>query len=148
MTAQVVSSSGASLARRRNSGRSFSASVERMHEKPGQDLRPQRVEPELERGDDAEIAAAAPQRPEEIRVFLFARSDQLAVSRDNLRRNEIVDGQPKLACGPAKAAAEREACDAGRRIDARRRCKTELFASLSKSASVAPGSTRAVREAG
>ena len=54
--------------------------VERMHDEPGQDLRPERVQPELERGDDAEIAAAAAQRPEEIRV-LASRSPARARRR-------------------------------------------------------------------
>ena len=75
-----------------------------------------------------------------------ARSDQLAVSRNNFSRNKIVDRQSEFACGPSEAATEREVCDAGRRIDTRRRLQDRNFcASLSKSASVAPGSTRAVR---
>src|SRR6516225_7144919 len=103
-----------------------------MNEKPRQDLRPQQMKPELERGDDAEIAPASAQRPEEIRVLLLARPHQLSVSGDDVGRDEVVDREPELPGGPAEAAAERKAGDAGRRVDARWRCKTELLRLLVK----------------
>src|SRR5262245_63446936 len=72
------------------------------------------MELELERGHDAEIAAAAPQRPEQVRVLSSAHVQELAVGRDDVSREQIVDGQSELARGPAEAAAQREAGDAGR----------------------------------
>ena len=99
--------------------------VERMHDQPGQHLGTERMQLELERGHDAEIAAAAPQCPEQIRVLLRAGANQPAVGRDDVRRDQIVDGQAELAGGPAEAAAEREAGNAGGRVDAERRGEPE-----------------------
>jgi hypothetical protein len=76
---------------------------------------------ELEGGHHAEIAAAAPQCPEQILVLRLAGANHLCVSRDDIGRDEIIDGQPEFAGGPAEATAKREAGDAGRRIDPKRR---------------------------
>src|SRR5262245_49326520 len=73
-----------------------------------------------ERGDDAEIAAATAQAPEEIGVALGARGDDCAHGRDDLGGEEIVAGEAVFAHQPADAAAEREAGDAGARDDAGR----------------------------
>ena len=101
--------------------------VERMHDEARQDLRTHRMEPELEGGDDAEIAAAAAQSPKEVRVLGVAGAHKLPVGGDDVGRDEIVDRQSEFARGPAEAAAERQAGDAGRRVDAGRRRKAEFL---------------------
>jgi hypothetical protein len=80
---------------------------------PSQNRRADGVELILERGDDAEVAAAAAQAPEEVLVLRGAGRQEPAVGSDHIRRDEIIDGQPVLAGQPAEAAAEGEAGDAG-----------------------------------
>ncbi len=92
----------------------------RMHDQPREHLRPDRMQPEPEGRDDAEIAAAAADRPEQVRVLLRARMHDRAVGRHQLGREQVVDRQPVLARDPAEAAAERQPGDPGRRVDARR----------------------------
>ncbi len=70
---------------------------------------------ELERGDDAEVAAAAAQRPEQLRVLVLAGVQVLAVGGHDVGADEVVAGQAALADQPADAAAEREPGDAGGR---------------------------------
>ena len=62
---------------------------------------------ELERkgSDDPEVAAAAPQRPEQIRVLTLGGSQQLSIRRHYLRFEQIVAGQPVATAQPAKAAS-------------------------------------------
>ena len=71
------------------------------------------VGPEGEPGDDAEVAAAAAQRPEQLGVRVGVDLDHLAGGQDELQRDEVVAGQAVLAGEPADAAAEREAGHAG-----------------------------------
>ena len=80
---------------------------------------------ELEGGDDAEVAAAPPQRPEQIGVVAFAGPQQLAVGRHHVGGQQIVDREPVLAAEPAETAAERQSGDSGRRVDAERRRPAE-----------------------
>ena len=70
------------------------------------------MEPVLERRDDAEIAAAAADRPEEVRIALVITGDEHAVGRYHVRRDQIVAGQAVGAAQIAHAAAERETGDA------------------------------------
>jgi hypothetical protein len=49
------------------------------------------VQAQLERGHDAEVAAAAAQRPIEVDVLVGARTDAAAVGEDDLGGDEIVD---------------------------------------------------------
>ena len=98
---------------------------EGMHDEAREHLRPQPVQLQLERGDHAEIAAAAPERPEEVGVLALARTHEPAVCGDEVGRDEIVRGQAELAAGPAEAAAQRQPGDAGRRVDAGRRHQAE-----------------------
>jgi hypothetical protein len=72
-----------------------------------------------ERRHDAEIAAAAAQPPEQVRVRLVICRDDRALCGDDLAGEEVVAGQPVLAHQPSDAAAERQACDARARDDAR-----------------------------
>src|SRR3989304_2311073 len=72
-----------------------------------------RVQAVLEPGDDAEVAAAAAQAPEQVRVLVLAGLDDLAVGEDDLRTDHAVDRVSQLALQPTGAAAQREPCDAG-----------------------------------
>ena len=105
----VVGRVGGPLRRRPCSTRSASRPVPD-HE-AGVDLG-QRVEAELERGDDAEVAAAAAQRPEQLGVVVGVGADELAVGGDELDRGQAVGLQAVAAGEPAHAAAERVAGDA------------------------------------
>ena len=62
------------------------------------------MEPVDERGHDAEVAAAAADRPEEVRVLVGARPQQLAVGGDDVGGEQVVAGQAVLAVEPADAA--------------------------------------------
>ncbi len=67
---------------------------------------------ELDRGHDAEVAAAAAQRPEQIGLVLGIDADQLAIGGHELERRDGVRLQPVLAREPSHAAAQRVAGDA------------------------------------
>ena len=67
---------------------------------------------EREARDDAEIAAAAAHRPEEILVLGATGSADLAVRGDDLDGFEIVDRPAESAREIAEAAAERESRNA------------------------------------
>ena len=79
------------------------------------------VESELEAGDDAEVAAAAAERPEEVGVLGGAGAHHLAGRGHDLGGLEVVDRHAVLAAEPAEAAAERQSGDAGGGVDADRR---------------------------
>ena len=55
------------------------------------------VEPELEPGHDAEVAAAAADRPEQVRVRLGVDAEELAVGGHDLGGEQGVDRQAVLA---------------------------------------------------
>src|SRR2546426_145886 len=63
-------------------------------------------------GDHAEVPAAAPEAPQEVRVLAGVDMAELAVSSDNIGGNQIVTGQAVLARQPADAAAQGEAGNA------------------------------------
>jgi hypothetical protein len=71
------------------------------------------VQAELEVHHDAEVAAAAPNSPEELGVLVGAGGEELAVGRDDVDREELVDGEPVLAHDPADPAPEGEPGQAG-----------------------------------
>jgi hypothetical protein len=56
---------------------------------------------------DAEVAAAAAQSPEEIRVVVGARANLFAIGGDDLRRAQIIAREAKSATQPTEAAAKR-----------------------------------------
>ena len=85
-----------------------------------------RVQVELERGHDAEVAAAAAQRPEELGLVRGIDAAQLAVGGDELDRRDAVRGEAVLAAVPAEAAAERVADDADVRGGAVQRGDAEV----------------------
>ena len=80
---------------------------------------------EQEAGDHAEVAAAAAQRPEQVRILLRAGGDEAAVGEHHVGLEQVVDGQPVLAGQVAGAAAEGQARDAGGRDDAERHRQAE-----------------------
>ncbi len=67
----------------------------------------------LEGRHDAEVAAAAANRPEEVGVLVRAGTQDITVGGDDLDGEQVVDRQPKLAREPAHPAAERQTGDAG-----------------------------------
>ena len=70
------------------------------------------VEGKFEGGDDAVVAAATLEAPEEIRVLVGARFDQLAVGRDHFGLAHALGGEPILAPKPTEPAAQCVADDA------------------------------------
>ena len=92
--------------------------LERENNQPAQHLGAHRMELELEAGDDAEIATAPAQAPEEVCVFRFAGVQPAAIGRHHLGGEQVVDGHAMLAAQPAEATAQREAGDPGGRVDA------------------------------
>ena len=85
--------------------------LEREEQRAGDDLG-DREEAELERGHDAEVAAAAAHRPEQLGVVLGVDPPAYAVGRDEFDRDHGVGGDAVRAGEPADAAAERVADDA------------------------------------
>src|SRR3546814_4138277 len=67
---------------------------------PGQNGGPDGVQAELERGDHAEVAAAAPQRPKQVGVLVLGRPQQLAVGGHDVDGEEVVDREAVLAHQP------------------------------------------------
>ena len=67
-----------------------------------------RMEPELEARHDAEVAAAAADRPEEVRVALVVDLQDPAVGEDDLGGEQVVDRQALLADEIPDAAAGRQ----------------------------------------
>src|SRR5204863_9189807 len=88
---------------------------ERVDDEARIDLRADRMEGELERRDDAEVAAAAAQRPEQLGLLARRRRAHRAVGHDDARAQQVVDRHAVQARQPAEAAAEREAGYAGGR---------------------------------
>ena len=70
-----------------------------------------RVQPVVEARDDAEVAAAAPDRPEEVRMTVGVDLEDAAVGGHDLGGEQMVDRQTVLAHEVAGAAAEREPAD-------------------------------------
>ena len=94
------------------------------------------VQPEEERGDDAEVPAAAPERPEQVGVLVGARADAFAAREHDVRLEQVVDRESVLAAEVADAAAEREAADSGGRDDPARRRQAVL---VRRAVDLAPG---------
>ena len=75
----------------------------------------QRMQAVREGGRDAEVAAAAAQRPEEVGVGRLGHVEHLAVGVDELDGQQVVGREAVLRHQPAEPAAEREPGDARRR---------------------------------
>lgn len=91
-------------------------------ESPGQNMRPAEhdrtdgLQPELEVGDDAEVAAATVECPEEIWVFRVARRDQRSVGGDEFDGTQIVARKTVGPFQTSGTAAEGQACDSCERL--------------------------------
>jgi hypothetical protein len=81
--------------------------------RPAEQHRADRVEPVFEGGGDPEVAPAAPQPPEQLRLGPGVDVEGLAFGGDQVDRAQVVDGQAELAHGVPKATAEGEPADAG-----------------------------------
>ena len=75
-------------------------------------VRPERLEPELERRRDPEVPAGATQAPEELGLVGLGRAHEPAVGRDELDGGQVVDREPEVPLQAADAAAERQPGDA------------------------------------
>src|SRR4029079_3267988 len=101
----------------------FGRAVERPEHRPpnhGADW----MEPEGQRGDDAEVAAAAADRPEEVAVLLLVGGHKGAVGENDVSRDDVVDREPVLPGEVADAAPKREP-HPGRGEDSTRRRESE-----------------------
>ena len=116
---QPLMSSGASRMKSRHHLQQLGALLERPDHRAAVD-RADRVQPEHERGDDPEVAAAAAHRPEEILVVLGVRGHEATVGQHHVDAQEVVDGEPVGARQVADAAAEGQPADAGGRDEAAR----------------------------
>src|SRR4029079_19765478 len=97
-----------------------------------------RAQPVLEGGDDAEIAAAATQRPEEVLVLLLAGHDEAPGGQHDVGGLQVVEGKALAARQVADAASEGQARDTRGRDDAARRGKSESVVGVVE---VAPGAS-------
>ena len=89
--------------------------VDRVDEEPRQHHRSERVQPEFVGGRHAEVAAAPTEAPEQVVVLAFAGGDEPAVGGDDIRREQVVAGQPELGREPTVAATKGETAHTGRR---------------------------------
>jgi hypothetical protein len=106
-----------------------------------------RVEPELHRGDDPEVATAAPDRPEQVGLVLGVGAHQPAVGGDQLDRSDAVGGHAEGPGVPPDAAAEGVADDADVGGGAVQRGQAERRHGLDHVDPEAPAPTRAIRDA-
>ena len=67
------------------------------------------VQAQLKLGDDPEVAAAAAQSPEELRVLVGARGDEPSVGGHEINGDEVVDGEAMLPHEPTDPSAQRDA---------------------------------------
>ena len=88
------------------------------HQQTGEHGRAERVKLVFEGCDDAEVAAAAAQRPEQFGMFIVTCHQKLAVGGDDVAGQEVVDGEPESAHQVANPAAQRQSTDARVRDDA------------------------------
>ncbi len=88
-----------------------SAHLGRVHQQAPEDDRADRVEPEVEGGDDPEVAAAAPDRPEQVGVLVVRGHHLASVGRHDLGTEEVVAGEPELALQPAAPASQGQSSD-------------------------------------
>ena len=110
-TSEIPSSSGAPGANSRRARSTSGACSSRPEDRPAQHQRPDRVQVVLEGGGDPEVAAAAAQAPEEIRVVIGVDALQLAVGGHELGGAQVVDHEPVAAQQVSEPAAERQPRD-------------------------------------
>ena len=76
------------------------------------------MQAEFERGDDAEIAAATLERPEQIRVGSLADAQQTTIGSHDVRRDKVVTRHAERPAEPTLTSSEGEPRDTGSRDDA------------------------------
>ena len=81
---------------------------------------------EIEARHDAEVAASAAERPEELGVRRRRRLDDFALGRHQLRADELISGQTPRTDHPADPTAEGQSADADRGGVARADAQTLL----------------------
>src|SRR5215472_2413118 len=78
------------------------------------------MELELELRDHSKIAAATTNRPEQVRVVLLTRAQNLSIRRNNVGSKQIVNRHAIFAREPTKASTQRQAGYSGCGIDSHR----------------------------
>ena len=86
------------------------------------------MQPVLEFRHDAEVAAAAADSPEQIRILLLTGVQQLAVGGHDVDAQHVVTGQSELACQAPLPATQGKPGNAGVRGGAERRGEPESLA--------------------
>ena len=82
-----------------------------MNDHAADDHRTDRVQSVLERGHDAKIPSAAPERPEQVAVLIDAGSNQPPVGEHDVCAEQIVDRHAERPPEPTEATTERESGD-------------------------------------
>jgi hypothetical protein len=100
-------------------------SVPRFVPKLDREHRCDAMQAELEFGHDPEVAAAAPDPPEQLGVLVIARPHDVPRRRHDLRRDDVVAREAVLPREPTVASAQGEPPDAGVMHHAARRCEAE-----------------------
>jgi hypothetical protein len=72
------------------------------------------MQPVLKRGNDTEISATAPQTSKEVRVLVPINGEKIAVRRDEIGGDQVVEYQPTSAGQVAPSASQRKPSDARR----------------------------------
>ncbi len=90
----------------------LSRPLDRMADQAASDRR-HRMEAELDRGSDPEVAAAAPQGPEQVRIGVGRDVEDATFRRDELDGEHVVGREAVLRHQPPEPAAERQSGDAG-----------------------------------
>ena len=103
----------------------FGGALDREEQRPGVQLA-DRVQRHLQRGHHADAAAAAADRPEQVRLVIGVGAAEAAVRGHDLGRGDAVGGQPVAAGQPAQPAAEGVAGHADVRGGARERGQAML----------------------
>ena len=76
------------------------------------EVRPERLEPEVEGRHDPEVPAGAAQAPEQLGLLGLARAHKTAIRRDQLDAGQVVDREAEPSLQPADSTAERQPRDA------------------------------------
>ena len=71
------------------------------------------MQPVDERRDDGEVAAAAPQAPQQVGVLVRSDLQDIAVGGDDLRADQVVAGEAVARVEPTEPATEGQPGDAG-----------------------------------
>ena len=126
--------------------RAARAVLDRPERRPADHVR-DRMSAERELGHDAEVAAAAAQRPEQVGVLVGARGHSWPSASTTSAASRLSIVSPYARSG-ARSAAEGQSPDAGRRDDPHGTASPCTCVAASTSAHVAPPPTRTVRASG